>query len=369
MKTPRSGNKIAASVVILLLLGLVAFLGAFVFPGHRILYPFGKDGYIGFINENKKLVVEPKYTSVGRFSEGLAFARVEPGLYECINTKGKVVFRIEADQFMRDYKEGLAAFKKDGKWGFIDRKGNIVIEPQYLYVPSFSEGLVGVGSFVFDSFYINKKNEDVFGERFYSCGAFSEGYAVVGKWPGGRDTGDAKDTRYGIINHNGEVVVPIKYRVVRDVSDGLYGIGVFPESMPPDGEIEEWMSWVFIDIETGEVQFEWPNVGIRYPYNGYLAAYFKEEDSYGIINTKGEIVVEPQFDRITEIPSEGLYVVYKEGVGEWYITPTGKEVFPVKFDVARPFYGKLARVVKDGKSGYIDRKGEIIYIEDILASK
>lgn len=43
------------------------------------------------------------------------------------------------------FNDGLAAVKKDGLWGYIDEKGNTVIEHRFIYASSFSEGKALVG--------------------------------------------------------------------------------------------------------------------------------------------------------------------------------------------------------------------------------
>ena len=43
-----------------------------------------------------------------------------------------------------DFREGFANVKKDGKWGYIDKKGKVVIEPQFDDASDFSEGFVKV---------------------------------------------------------------------------------------------------------------------------------------------------------------------------------------------------------------------------------
>ena len=56
--------------------------------------------------------------------------------------------------------DGLTAFKKGNKWGFVDSKGKVVIEPQYEGARSFANGLAGVcvdGKWGF----INKDNKIV----------------------------------------------------------------------------------------------------------------------------------------------------------------------------------------------------------------
>ena len=54
-----------------------------------------------------------------------------------IDLKGNIVVPINYDD--TDYfSEGLAAVMVNGKWGYVNAKGEIVIEPQYLLAGSFS---------------------------------------------------------------------------------------------------------------------------------------------------------------------------------------------------------------------------------------
>ena len=74
--------------------------------------------------------------------------------YGFIDKSGKVViepqFDIESewDKLYRSrsgaFSEGLALVKKDGKWGFIDKNGKMVIEPQFDDAGDFSEGIAKV---------------------------------------------------------------------------------------------------------------------------------------------------------------------------------------------------------------------------------
>ncbi len=56
------------------------------------------------------------------------------------------------------FTEGVASVKKGSKWGFIDKKGKVVIPFQYSHTASFKNGLAYVEK---DNkeFYINKKGE------------------------------------------------------------------------------------------------------------------------------------------------------------------------------------------------------------------
>ena len=43
-----------------------------------------------------------------------------------------------------DFSEGFGNVKKDGEWGYIDKKGKVVIEPQFDDASDFSEGFAKV---------------------------------------------------------------------------------------------------------------------------------------------------------------------------------------------------------------------------------
>ena len=63
--------------------------------------------------------------------------------YGFIDKNGKVVIEPQFDG-ADAFSEGLARVKKDRKWGFIDKSGKVVIEPQFDWVSDFSEGLAKV---------------------------------------------------------------------------------------------------------------------------------------------------------------------------------------------------------------------------------
>lgn len=57
-----------------------------------------------------------------------------------VNTEGKEVTKLEYDQIY-ELSDALRAVRSDGKWGFIDNMGNIVIKPKYRIASSFSDGV------------------------------------------------------------------------------------------------------------------------------------------------------------------------------------------------------------------------------------
>ncbi len=69
---------------------------------------------------------------------------LKDGKWGYMNKKGRVVIRPEWDYVGR-YSEGLAGVREGDKWGFIDVSGMVVIKPRFEGVGEFSEGLAPVG--------------------------------------------------------------------------------------------------------------------------------------------------------------------------------------------------------------------------------
>lgn len=61
----------------------------------------------------------------------------------------------------KDFSGGYAAVKVDGLWGYINTKGEFIIEPQYSQALDFSDGFACVTDAKGDVYFINEQNERV----------------------------------------------------------------------------------------------------------------------------------------------------------------------------------------------------------------
>ena len=85
----------------------------------------------------------------------------------------KEVKKLEASDMDIHVREGLAAYCENGKWGFINEEGVVVIKPQYEGAKSFSGGVAGVcenGKWGF----INENNQLIVDCQFYDVGYASD---------------------------------------------------------------------------------------------------------------------------------------------------------------------------------------------------
>ncbi len=114
------------------------------------------DGKYGFIDLTGKVVVEPNFESVGKFSEGLApvYFRnnqaAEKNSTGFINDKGEFAIKPisgSADEFSDDVSiigfdvRAIPDSSPDGKFGAIDKSGKIIIEPNFVRTFPFKNGL------------------------------------------------------------------------------------------------------------------------------------------------------------------------------------------------------------------------------------
>ena len=100
-----------------------------------------RDGKYGFMDTAGNFVLPLVYDYAGSFSEGLAYV-IQNGKQSVIDTQGNKVFDLSDDiLFVNEFHNGLAAFNRDGKYGFLNTDGTVFIEAQYDYASDFSEGV------------------------------------------------------------------------------------------------------------------------------------------------------------------------------------------------------------------------------------
>lgn len=156
-----------------------------------------RNGQLMVINENNQVVLEvPKqYTGAKTVNEeSLVVFDETAQRYGIMDLSGKMIVPAKYDN-MLPFNAGLAAFVNDkGLWGFMDRQGKIVVQPQFnmlsinMELPDqlpFNEGLAAVG---IDGKwgYIDPKGKMVIPMRFGFAKAFENGKAQVydetGRW-------------------------------------------------------------------------------------------------------------------------------------------------------------------------------------------
>jgi len=109
---------------------------------------------------------------------------------------------------------------KNGKTGYIDQTGKLIIPFQFDEAWAFSEGLapVRIGE---DWGYIDASGKIVIKPRFFQASAFSQGFAAVGVYFPRKKIIDSKVGYYNYIDRNGNLLSNEHLAVAFDFSEGL----------------------------------------------------------------------------------------------------------------------------------------------------
>lgn len=243
-------------------------------------------GNWGFINKHGDYTIDTKFRFANDFSEGIAFVCENNEPLKAINENGETLFVLEGISAVSKFNEGLAAFQKSRRYGFLNSKGDIEIIPQFLMAGDFSSGLASV--------------------QCYDCPNYPDSF---GKW--------------GFIDKSGKFIIKPKYSRVFDfTSEGTIA--------RLDGDY-----YLINKIGTELLLEGFEEV---HPFFGGLAR-FKKNGKYGFINSSGKEIIPPIFKLAKDF--RGKYAVVSIDGNEWGIIDlAGKMVVNPTFDEISSVYGE-----------------------------
>ncbi|MBS3914224.1 MAG: WG repeat-containing protein [Bacteroidetes bacterium] len=285
----------------------------------------------GFINKKGEWVIPQKYTyypswqytytSYG-YSEGVANVCIDTNWY-FVDRNDKVITELRNIKFASVLSCGLSLVCTEGwwddrnfiygydHWGYVNIKGNMVIEPNLRAASDFKEGFAAIGimSVSAGEAHINKKGEIAF--RFdHWCSNFDHGKAVRSI--------DMSET--------------LVFDTFGNVLDSFSGQGM--STSITDGVINVYYfdSCGFTD-QHGKILFD--KYESARNYNKTMTAV-RISGQWGFMNKKGKVYIDPQYEAAGDY-SNGLVAVKKNG--KWgFINKKGKIIIPFQFDYVEDFH-------------------------------
>lgn len=145
------------------------------FTFYEGLAKFEEYGKFGYVDASGNIIIPAQFSRAGRFSEGIANVQGSNGLWGYINRTGKFIVD---PQFVCSgkFQQGLAGIYiggyqtadgkcLDGKWGFIDKSGNLAIQAIYDDAQGFSKDSKGrvktKVTYQGNSFFIDKNGNQL----------------------------------------------------------------------------------------------------------------------------------------------------------------------------------------------------------------
>lgn len=280
---------------------------------------YNENNKYGYLNKyDRTYTVQYLFDDATRFCDGYAFVKyAEVGMI-IDKSYNPILKDTRAYTICDRLYNGLAKVKdrNTGKYGFINKKGKLVIPCIYDQADYFSEGVCDVGM-------INGKNKLGYDEYKYGC-----------------------------INSQGDIVIPIIYdgfwgcfengyiEAIKDGHGTLLGI---------DGKPLSGFSWEYDEVRRIHEKF----------------ARFKKDGKLGFLNATGEIAIPAIYDfasffvdGIACVSIHDKYGKYKYGG----INTDGILVIPCIYDNIFYFENGIALVEKDDQVGLIDKYGNSTFL-------
>jgi hypothetical protein len=309
-----------------------------------------QNGKWGFIDKTGKWAIQPQFDNVLRFSEGLALIKSDKK-FGVIDKTGKVIFWLKKDikDFNTHFSEGLlaaAVFQKSmlskrdrntnklliwgdlndddeyskyrdftgetvKRWGFLNKKGEWEIEPQFYYISAlnFNEGLIVVTKPIpyriagkvsghhYDTYAINKNGAFVFKIYDDEFGADLANYNCVDMISESLIAVKDKDShKWGYKDRTGKWAIRPQFDEAKIFNEGL-------------ALVKQLDNWGYID-KTGKWIIQ-PRFSGAWTFHEGLAKA-KHNDKWGFIDNTGKWIFSPIFDDVTSF-SEGLAKVRYNG--------------------------------------------------------
>jgi hypothetical protein len=294
----------------------------------------------------------------------------ENGKYGYIDENGSFAVKPEF-QDAWSYIRGGAIVKENGKYGMINKDGNYIVEPKYDSIIPFSAACCIMEKNSVFGFLENGTGKVLLEPQFDKVFYYTGKLCVV-----------QKGKALGIVNENGKIVCPV---VMQDFKEMLTTGAICIQSDTSD---ETTMLLSLIQGGTamkkglinarGEiiVQPEYSDIlndlsnGFYYPF---IASPDAKRDTiqhadglepipsgkYGIIDTSGKIISEPAYDELP-VYGDGLFRV-KIGDKYGYANLKGDLIIQPVYKYCDAFSeGKAIVLVKDGQASIIDKTGKIL---------
>ena len=309
---------------------------------------------------------------------------LQNGKYGLIDTKTKEYIIPATYDEAEMYHKNYSRIKKDGKYGFINHKGETLTNIEYASAEHHNSKLILVekdGKFTFlEKFSLTGRMFDFVENLEFDVeydmviNSYSDDYAIV-----------MRDEKYGYINEYGEKVIPLMYDEVTlfngqfaavkmgnkwgaiDRSNGKMIDFKYQEMRSFHGNnvaVKKGNKWGIIDMQENVI------LPIKYKYisnfNTDNIALAKDGKSWGVINQNGQIVIDFQYDfdenyiDLLQL-TDGFVWLKKDGF--WGTIDLNQNVIiPFKYDDIQGVDGDEITVEEQGQVKIINESGEYLEV-------
>ena len=254
---------------------------------------------------------------------------------------------------------------ENGKWGVMDTKQNIVVEPSYdemIVIPDNSKPIFictlntnyETGSF--ETKVLNNDGKELF-TNYDKVEAIYNQDSSNNLWYESNVLKVQKDGKYGLINFDGKQIVEPIYDELTIIS-GTKGVLLTTK----DGKkgIIDTVGKTIIENEYADIT----TITDKYE-NGFIVK--NDDGKYGIISSTGKEILETKYSEIKNVYGNNMYVIKENST--WKIIDEEKNIYLENaFEDVKQINGNNIVAKKNGKYGIVTINGEtkVDYIYDDL---
>ncbi|MGP1434993.1 MAG: WG repeat-containing protein [Catonella sp.] len=167
------------------------------------------------------LITPSSRTETVRVGEGVSEK------YFCIDKEGKRYGEEYDDIFINENGAKIVVGKsyKDYKYGLVNKKGKIIVKPQYTYIENFDKG-IAIAAKNGKEGCLNLKGEVVIPVKYDVVSSFMEDDRVIVERKG----------KYGLLDRKGKEHIPFLYENLDKISENLYYVKKDKKAGYVDGE-------------------------------------------------------------------------------------------------------------------------------------
>lgn len=301
----------------------------------------------GLINTKGEFILKPKraYEKIEPFN-AYGLAKVKIGKkYRLMNEAGELVGK-KAYGKIRDFYEGLAVVRvqvlsKNSiapvnlNWMFIDTTGEVVVDQEFRQLADFVEGRAAFTSSENSKRgYINTKGEVVIEPTYFRVEPFENNRAVV--WD--------SYNRTGVIDTTGKVIIPVKYNKILDIDNGL--------------ALVRRNSWTYYFVHEDTKRHTPNNFTGAMGFESKVAPV-RTNQKWGVINEKGSQLLIPKYDKISTFKNGVANVSINSLLG--VVDLKGRVIIKPEYEYVDYVGNGLFRVEQGDKMGYLNMQGDWVW--------
>lgn len=292
----------------------------------------------GLIDEEGNIILPAKYdllfccraTNYGKVAIG--------NLYGLISLSGAPLTPVEYQSIETfSYEPMILKAKKQGKWGLMDVKGNVLHPFEFDQLPRFYPDEVGIETFKKDGKigFINNEGKIVSSANYDSISIFDDKKYEL-----------KNDNLYGLADTAGQLIVPVEYDDISLADE--QGLRV----------VEKNEKYGLIN-GAGEILLAVEYDKLGYPDDESGVRTIRKEDKYGLIDRHGSILISPEYDMLICCYANGYGSIAK-GNSQGVIDSSGKIYLSDDYDYEGVSPNGLLLVVRDGLQGLANKEGQLI---------